>query len=91
MKQLAAIRQLESLLTTALKRLGELRENFTIKANTINIQQMTMVAKKMQSQLFEENDAVVKDGMIILKKPKPELVDNYWEWKRKIKKRSESK
>lgn len=85
MKQLAAIRQLESLLTTALKRLGELRDNFTLKANTVNIQQITFVAKKIQDKIFEDNEAVVENGAIVLKKPKPELIDNYWEWKKKQK------
>jgi len=84
MKSLSIIREWKSLLELGLKRLGELKSGLTtIKADSINIKQLNMIALQMEEQLFNDNKIVEEEGMLILKEPKPELVDNYHKWKKK--------
>jgi len=83
-KRLAAIRELKSFLELALKRLGELKSDVTIKADNVNIEKMNVVVTQIRERIWEENKATDKDGMIVLN-PKPEVMDDYQKWKRRKK------
>jgi hypothetical protein len=83
-KRLTALRDLKNLMELALKRLGELKTGLTtIQADTINVDKLNMVAAQIRERIWEQNKAVEEEGTIILKKPKPEVLDDYHKWKRK--------
>lgn|SRR4030042_1721780 len=84
--RLVALRELKGLIEIALKRLGELKTNLTqINTQTINIQEMNVIVSKIRERIWEENKAIDEEGVIILKEPKPEVMDEYQKWKRKKK------
>lgn len=85
MKRLAALREWKSVLELSLRRLGELQNGLTtIKTEKVNIKNLNQIAIQMRERLWDENKAEEKDGAIILKSPKPEVMNDYLKWKKKV-------
>lgn len=85
-KTLYALRELHQQIKTTLGKMGKLQGdamNLKDSGTTINAQNVLVMMRGMQDNWFSKNDAELKDGKIIFKDPKPELLDNFSVWKRK--------
>lgn len=84
--QLEAIRELRNQLTIALKRLGELQsgvKNITLQKNIFTVNEFVQGYRMLREHEFEAMQYELKDGKLIINKPSPELLDDFYKWKRK--------
>ncbi len=84
--QLEVIRELREQLVIAMKRLGELKsglQSVSIKKTTVNVGDYIEAFRKLREKEFEEMFYEDRDGKLIINNPSPELLDDYWRWKRK--------
>jgi len=78
-------RELVHMLETSMKRLGELRSDFTrIKEVNITVQQEINLIKQIQEMWFTDMEPELKDSKLIFHNPKPEIIDNLKRWRKKV-------
>jgi len=84
--QLEVIREMREQLVVAMKRLGELSsglQSVTLKKTTINIGDYMEAFRQLREKEFEEMFYEDYNGKLVINKPSPELLDDYWRWKRR--------
>jgi len=84
-QQIIVLKELRSMLSMALKRLGEYKSGIErIQAKNVNIinnSDIMIAIKQNQMRMFAKSNPEIKDGKLIFNNPAPELVDAYYKWK----------
>ena len=92
-EQTVVLTQMKSMLYMALNRLGEFKkaiERINInKVNVINNTDVMIAIKTNQERLFDAMEPEYKDGKLIFHSPKGELIDAFYKWKFKQKRKEQ--
>lgn len=82
-EQIQILREMKSMLNTAIRSFQKQAQEFTLSVQNLNIISKTdvlLAVKQSQLKMFEEMQPEIKEDKLILHNPAPELIGDYRKW-----------